>query len=136
MEELLKRIIELFINAEESGVVSSLNQLQKIKESKEFADFVVGTRSLQKVPPVLIRSNLWKVSVDGKPHEEKIAFWLNCYNLLALHGLIVFGGIASPKDLFFFSQKASYIIGGCTYSLLDIEYSVLRDKTKGDRFSN
>lgn len=63
--------------------------------------------------------------------QEKIAFFINCYNILNLHSLVEWkrtkGRLtmtALERTDFFNLYK--YNIGGCNYSLNDIEHGVLR----------
>eukprot|EP00189_Rhodosorus_marinus_P003682 CAMPEP_0113955836 /NCGR_PEP_ID=MMETSP0011_2-20120614/1649_1 /TAXON_ID=101924 /ORGANISM="Rhodosorus marinus" /LENGTH=284 /DNA_ID=CAMNT_0000965759 /DNA_START=258 /DNA_END=1112 /DNA_ORIENTATION=+ /assembly_acc=CAM_ASM_000156 len=59
--------------------------------------------------------------------DERIAFFVNLYNALTIHGMARARVQPSnlPSRLLFYS-KTSYIIGGQPYSLNDIENNVLR----------
>lgn len=62
-----------------------------------------------------------------KDTNQYKAFFINIYNALLLHGVVVFGSVPSgfiPKTLFF--TRTSYNIGGCNFSLDDIEHGILR----------
>jgi GH15 family glucan-1,4-alpha-glucosidase len=61
--------------------------------------------------------------VDDK---QKIAFWINVFNALVIHGVIAFGIRTSVKEIPFFFERAQYQIGKNLYSLSDIEHGVLR----------
>jgi hypothetical protein len=67
------------------------------------------------------------VSLDaltGRP--ARLAFWLNVYNALALHGIVRLGVRTSVLRVWNFFGRVSYRIGGHLFSLDDIEHGVLR----------
>lgn len=64
--------------------------------------------------------------VDDK---QKIAFWINVFNALVIHGVIAFGIRTSVKEIPFFFERAQYRIGRNFYTLSDIEHGVLRQNT-------
>ena len=58
--------------------------------------------------------------------EERLAFWINLYNLLMIDAVIhyeVQNSITEVKGVF---DRAGYNIGGCFFSLNDIEHGILR----------
>jgi GH15 family glucan-1,4-alpha-glucosidase len=57
---------------------------------------------------------------------QKIAFWINVFNALVIHGVIAFGIRTSVKEIPFFFDRAQYRIGQYLYTLSDIEHGVLR----------
>ncbi len=56
----------------------------------------------------------------------QLAFWINCYNALALHGVIALGVRRSLWGVWNFFGRVSYQIGRHRLSLDDIEHGVLR----------
>ena len=64
--------------------------------------------------------------------EERLAFWINAYNFLAIRLVAENYPVASIKDIgsFFTSvwKKDAGIIGGKEYSLGEIEHDILREK--------
>jgi hypothetical protein len=60
---------------------------------------------------------------DGK---QTIAFWINVFNALVIHGVIALGIRDSVKETPFFFERVRYRIGHNFYSLSDIEHGVLR----------
>jgi GH15 family glucan-1,4-alpha-glucosidase len=62
--------------------------------------------------------------VDDK---QKIAFWINVFNALVIHGVIAFGIRTSVKEVPLFFERAQYRIGRNLYTLSDIEHGVLRN---------
>ncbi|MEW6659106.1 MAG: DUF547 domain-containing protein [Thermodesulfobacteriota bacterium] len=58
--------------------------------------------------------------------EEKIAFWINLYNVIVIHGVIALGLRDSVKEVFNFFRGIYYQIGGYPFSPDDIEHGLLR----------
>jgi hypothetical protein len=56
----------------------------------------------------------------------RLAFWLNVYNALALHGIVRLGVRTSVLRTWNFFGRVSYRVGGMLFSLDDIEHGVLR----------
>eukprot|EP00242_Pyramimonas_sp_CCMP2087_P012684 CAMPEP_0198199912 /NCGR_PEP_ID=MMETSP1445-20131203/3020_1 /TAXON_ID=36898 /ORGANISM="Pyramimonas sp., Strain CCMP2087" /LENGTH=731 /DNA_ID=CAMNT_0043869823 /DNA_START=481 /DNA_END=2676 /DNA_ORIENTATION=- len=60
----------------------------------------------------------------------KIAFYINLYNALVLHGFMVIGPPSSLYQRIYFYNHTCYNLGGMTYSLNDIEHGLLRGNQK------
>ncbi|XP_014667662.1 PREDICTED: uncharacterized protein LOC106809184 [Priapulus caudatus] len=90
-----------------------------IAESEEFASYVNLTRELQ------------RVDVSSLSREEKLAFFINVYNALVIHANITVGPPHNLWQRYRFFSTISYIIGGASYSLQDIENGILRANRKG-----
>jgi hypothetical protein len=58
--------------------------------------------------------------------EARLAFWLNVYNALALHGIVRLGVRRSVRRVWNFFGRVSYRVGGLVFSLDDIEHGLLR----------
>ena len=58
--------------------------------------------------------------------HQRLAFWLNTYNLLLIHVICTHGEIDSIKDISRFFRSHKYQIGAFTFSLDDIEHGILR----------
>jgi hypothetical protein len=58
--------------------------------------------------------------------EDRLAFWLNVYNALVLHGIVRLGVRTSVLRVWNFFGRVSYRVGGLTFSLDDIEHGLLR----------
>ena len=62
--------------------------------------------------------------------EEKLAFWINLYNLLTIDAVVQFAVRRSVTEGCFgmirFFRRASYNVGGMRFSLEDIEHGILR----------
>lgn len=61
------------------------------------------------------------------PQQAQRSFWINLYNVLVLHAVIVRGhpGTNPLRQLAFFLRK-NWVIGGHCWSLDDIEHGILR----------
>ncbi|KAJ8350354.1 hypothetical protein SKAU_G00254840 [Synaphobranchus kaupii] len=74
---------------------------------------------------------LQRVDLQALSREEKLAFFINIYNALVIHGNLRLG---SPKNMwqrYRFFNYVSYLIGGEVFTLQDIENGVLRGNKKG-----
>jgi hypothetical protein len=58
--------------------------------------------------------------------EEKLAFWINIYNTLVIHGIIELDIKESVREITGFFSRFSYSIDGFTFTPDDIEYGILR----------
>lgn len=58
--------------------------------------------------------------------EERLAFWVNLYNTLVIHGIIELKIRESVKEVSGFFRKIGYIIGGMTFTPDNIEHGILR----------
>lgn len=70
--------------------------------------------------------NLESLNTDN----EKISFWLNIYNMLAIHLIIELKIKSSVSEQKGFFSQYGYQIGGETFSLDDIEHGILRSNSK------
>jgi hypothetical protein len=58
--------------------------------------------------------------------EERIAFWVNLYNVIVIHGVIALGIKDSVKEVWNFFRRVYYRIGNHFFSPDDIEHGILR----------
>ncbi|TYK06656.1 hypothetical protein E5676_scaffold453G001370 [Cucumis melo var. makuwa] len=87
---------------------------RSIHGSEEFARYLRIVEELQ------------RVEVHNLAREEKIAFFINLYNMMAIHAILVCGhpvGAMERRKLF---GDFKYVIGGATYSLSAIQNGILR----------
>ena len=61
---------------------------------------------------------------------ERLAFWINVYNALVLHGIVRLGIRRSVRYRWNFFGRVSYRVGGHGLSLDDVEHGVLRDNRR------
>ncbi len=62
---------------------------------------------------------------DLKTREERIAFWINLYNVIVMHGVIELGIRDSVKEVRSFFTRVQYVIGGTAFSPDDMEHGIL-----------
>jgi hypothetical protein len=58
--------------------------------------------------------------------EEKLAFWINIYNAIVIHGIVETGIKSSVKEISNFFGKISYRIGDFSFSPEAVEHGILR----------
>lgn len=58
--------------------------------------------------------------------DERIAFWMNVYNVLAIHGVVALKVTRSVMEDPTFFSRVAYRVGGQDYTLDEIENGVLR----------
>jgi hypothetical protein len=61
--------------------------------------------------------------VTGRP---ALAFWVNLYNALVLHGIVALGLRRSVWEMWNFFGRVSYRLGGTVLSVDEIEHGILR----------
>ncbi|XP_034550450.1 uncharacterized protein zgc:152951 isoform X1 [Notolabrus celidotus] len=74
---------------------------------------------------------LQRVELLSLGREEKLAFFINIYNALVIHGYLRLGAPTNMWQRYRFFNYVSYLIGGEVYTLQDIENGVLRGNRKG-----
>lgn len=70
--------------------------------------------------------DLHRVNLLELSHNEKLAFFLNLYNAMVIHGLIRFGRLEGVIDRKSFFSDFQYLVGGHPYSLIAIKNGILR----------
>jgi hypothetical protein len=103
-----------------------VRELHNITSDLDYNRFVVATSQLQKVTYSHFFNLISKVRLTNMNHKEKFVFFLNVYNTLSLHALLEFDIPMNFQQKMDFYKKAMYKIGGEKFSLMDIEYSILR----------
>ncbi|KAJ8253154.1 hypothetical protein GJAV_G00209720 [Gymnothorax javanicus] len=74
---------------------------------------------------------LQRVDLLGLSDAEKLAFFINIYNALVIHGNVQRGAPKNTWQRYQFFNCVSYLIGGEVFTLQDIENGVLRGNKKG-----
>ena len=87
----------------------------RLRDSAEWAGAVEAARALQHVS---------LAELAGR--AARLAFWINVYNALVLHGIVALGIRRSVHEVPWFFMRVSYRIDGFRLSLDDIEHGVLR----------
>lgn len=74
-----------------------------------------------------LSNNLKNMDLAGlTSREEKIAFWINLYNVIVIHGVIALGIRDSVKEVWNFFRRVRYQIGKHCFTPEDIEHGILR----------
>lgn len=76
----------------------------------------------------LLVEQLAKVKPERMNTNEKLAFWINLYNTLIMHGYLAYGVPGSDSKFLSLMKKAAYTVGGLSLSAIDIEYIILKMK--------
>ncbi|XP_051937639.1 uncharacterized protein zgc:152951 isoform X2 [Hippocampus zosterae] len=74
---------------------------------------------------------LQRVKLLSLSREETLAFFINIYNALVIHGYLRMGAPTNSWQRYRFFNYVSYLIGGEVFTLQDIENGVLRGNRKG-----
>ncbi|XP_035250466.1 uncharacterized protein zgc:152951 isoform X2 [Anguilla anguilla] len=74
---------------------------------------------------------LQRLDLQVLSRAEKLAFFINIYNALVIHGNLRLGAPKNPWQRYRFFNYVSYLIGGEVFTLQDIENGVLRGNKKG-----
>ena len=117
-KEMRKRLDVLYARhtiLADGNVTVNLNTLQ---EDMEFENFEICACELQ------------TVEVEAMNTPSKLAFFINIYNVLTLHGHVVHGPPSSSYKRSWFFSNTCYNIGGHVLSLEDVEHGVLRGNRK------
>ncbi|KAI5621160.1 hypothetical protein C0J50_19095 [Silurus asotus] len=75
--------------------------------------------------------SLQRVELLSLSHDERLAFFINVYNALVIHGYLRLGFPKNIWQRYRFFNYVSYLIGGEVFTLQDIENGVLRGNRKG-----
>jgi hypothetical protein len=62
--------------------------------------------------------------------EEKLAFWINLYNTIVVHGIVELGVASSVREISNFFSHIAYRIGEYTFSAEEIEHGILRANSR------
>jgi hypothetical protein len=73
-----------------------------------------------------IVEELQRVEIQDMAREEKLAFFINLYNMMAIHAILELGYPAGPLERRKLFGDFKYVVGGSTYSLSAIQNGILR----------
>ncbi|KAJ7550964.1 hypothetical protein O6H91_07G126800 [Diphasiastrum complanatum] len=69
---------------------------------------------------------LERIDLNGMSHQQKLAFWINIYNICMMHGFLEYGIPGSPHQVKDLMHKAVLNVGGYLVNALAIEHFILR----------
>lgn len=87
----------------------------RLREHELAQSLAEASRLLRQVDPARLEGDM-----------ERIAFWVNTYNALALHGVLALNIQRSVMEVPSFFSRVAYRVGDGTFTLDDIENGVLR----------
>ncbi|KAI3465064.1 hypothetical protein Pfo_021727 [Paulownia fortunei] len=87
---------------------------RSILGSEEFARYLRIVEELQ------------RIELNEMAREEKLSFFINLYNMMAIHAILVWGHPSGALERRKFFGDFKYVIGGSTYSLSAIYNGILR----------
>lgn len=87
----------------------------KLSASTAYEQFRNLTVQLQRFPLKKLHSR-----------DQKLAFWINIYNVMVVDAVIQFGVRKSVQEKRGFFVKAAYVIDGYRFSADDVEHGILR----------
>jgi len=88
---------------------------EEMSDSSLFREYVECSRHLQRFDPAGL-----------KDRDEHLAFWINLYNVMVIHGVVELGIRDSVKEVTRFFRRICYDVGGMEFSADDIEHGILR----------
>lgn len=107
-----------------------LDQARKVKSIGLSADGVTYGPELAGALAELSRSagalRRFDSAAGLRRREEALAFWINVYNTLVIHGALKSGVVRYMTEVPGFFRRYRYHIGDAVYSLDDIEQGILR----------
>jgi hypothetical protein len=92
---------------------------ERMKDSELYREYVTAARSLQEFDPGALSTR-----------DEQVAFWLNLYNVIVIHGIVELGIKDSVREVPRFFRRIGYVVGGNEYTPDDIEHGLLRANRK------
>jgi len=88
---------------------------EQMERSETYRKYVESSHSLKKME-----------LGELKTREEGLAFWINLYNVIVIHGVIKLGIRDSVKEVRNFFRRVQYQIGDLFFTPDDIEHGILR----------
>ncbi|MDW7709925.1 MAG: glycoside hydrolase family 15 protein [Deferrisomatales bacterium] len=88
---------------------------EEMAASKVYREYEERSRDLQRFDPARLGSR-----------EERLAFWINLFNVLVVHGVIALEIRDSVREVPRFFRRIAYRIGAMEFTADDIEHGVLR----------
>ena len=82
---------------------------------------------------VNLTQELHRINLGELSQEQRLAFFMNLYNAMAIHAVIRVGQPEGIMDRRFFSDF-QYLVGGYSYSLSTIKNGILRNNRRPPYF--
>lgn len=114
VQEAINGLFCRFVSSD--GLIVDYKGLRASRELKEYEQTVRRLADLDPLAP--------------EPREERLAFWINLYNMSVLQAVGMLEGDSAVKDMKDFHERKVCNHGGRDYSLNDIEYGILRGNSR------
>ncbi|GFY85791.1 electron carrier/ protein disulfide oxidoreductase [Actinidia rufa] len=122
----MRRFINCFLGSEAVNFLSEDQYLER-EAAVEFGQKLASKLFFQHVLEYLrIVEELQRVDLQAMPKEEKLAFFINLFNMMVIHAILVWGHPAGALERRKLLGDFKYVISGCTYSLSAIQNGILR----------
>jgi len=87
---------------------------QRVRTCGDFQQYLVAASELQ------------QVALDDLSVAERASFFINLYNVMVMHGILVARFPQSALDTLYFCKYCTYYVAGTTFSLAAIQHGILR----------
>ncbi|MCK5219858.1 DUF547 domain-containing protein, partial [bacterium] len=114
IDQELKKLLVTLKGAFFNSQTGKVNYLE-MKNSPDYQKYLALAKNLAGFDPFALKSD-----------SSKIAFWLNIYNILIIHGVIELVIQESVKEVSGFFTRIQYRIGPHTFTPDEIEHGILR----------
>uniref|UniRef100_A0A7N0TU66 DEP domain-containing protein n=1 Tax=Kalanchoe fedtschenkoi TaxID=63787 RepID=A0A7N0TU66_KALFE len=99
-------------------------------EDRRHVDYTSISNSEEFRRYVNLVQDLHRVDIQPLSLDEKLAFFLNLYNMMVIHAVIRIGHPGGLIDRRLFFSDFMYLVGGHSFSLSEIENGILRNNRK------
>ncbi|XP_039114130.1 uncharacterized protein LOC120249621 [Dioscorea cayenensis subsp. rotundata] len=97
-----------------------------VSEDGKHIDYnsIYGSEEFRRYKRII--EELHRVDLDNVSREEKLAFFINLHNMMAIDVVLTWGYPVRALDRRRFLGDFKYVVGGCAYSLSAIQNGILR----------
>ncbi|GMQ90169.1 MAG: hypothetical protein BMS9Abin10_0521 [Gammaproteobacteria bacterium] len=92
---------------------------EQMYKSRAYEDYLKLSYTLQLMDPCTLTTR-----------EERLAFWINLYNVIVIHAVIALGVKDSVKEVRNFFRRVQYRVGDLLFTPNDIEHGILRSNRR------
>ena len=88
---------------------------EEMRKSRAYEDYLKLSYTLKLMDPAILTTR-----------DERLAFWINLYNVIVIHAVIALGIRDSVKEVRNFFRRVQYQVGELFFTPDDIEHGILR----------
>ncbi len=110
LKQLMNRLRGAYFRTAEGRVA-----YEEMAESAVYREYVACSRHLDRLDLESLATR-----------QERLALWINLFNVLVIHGVVALGIRDSVKEVPRFFRRIQYRVGGFVFSADDIEHGILR----------